>query len=248
MRAMILAAGKGTRLRPLTDSVPKPLIEVAGRPMIAYPLELLRRAGIEEVVINLHHLGGQIRAALGDGHSVRHTDHLLGGGSHPRYGRSDCGGPRLPSGDAFVVLNADTFIDVRLPEVIEFHQRHHALATMVVRADPDAARQDDIRVDATHRMRRILGHTHPGRGGSRVAAADVLRRHSQCSSRASSRIFLAGVYSITRDVYPRLLAADEPLFGYVHHGLLARPRYAAAISPAAAGEIAARLRAPGEFS
>ena len=62
---MILAAGKGTRLRPLTDTVPKPLLEVAGRPMIAFPLQLLREAGIEEVVINLHHLGEQIRSRSG---------------------------------------------------------------------------------------------------------------------------------------------------------------------------------------
>src|SRR5258706_2851077 len=67
MRAMILAAGKGTRLRPLTDSIPNPLIDVAGQPMIAFPLQLLRNAGIQDVVINLHHLGEQIRSALGDG-------------------------------------------------------------------------------------------------------------------------------------------------------------------------------------
>src|SRR5262245_7352309 len=67
MRGMILAAGKGTRLRPLTDTVPKPLLEVAGRPMITFSLQLLRAAGIKEVMINLYHLGEQIRNCLGDG-------------------------------------------------------------------------------------------------------------------------------------------------------------------------------------
>ena len=67
MRAMILAAGFGTRLRPLTDRVPKPLIDVGGHPMITYPLAILREAGVREVLINLHHLGGQIREALSDG-------------------------------------------------------------------------------------------------------------------------------------------------------------------------------------
>ena len=64
---MILAAGFGSRLRPLTDRAPKPLLLVGGHPLIAYPLALLREAGIREVLINLHHLGGQVREALGDG-------------------------------------------------------------------------------------------------------------------------------------------------------------------------------------
>ena len=67
MRAMILAAGLGTRLRPLTHSLPKALVSVAGRVLIEYPLLFLRSQGIKEVVINLHHLGEQIREALGDG-------------------------------------------------------------------------------------------------------------------------------------------------------------------------------------
>jgi N-acetyl-alpha-D-muramate 1-phosphate uridylyltransferase len=66
-RAMLLAAGRGERLRPITDSLPKPLAEVAGKPLIVYHLEALVRAGIREVVINLSWLGEQIRAALGDG-------------------------------------------------------------------------------------------------------------------------------------------------------------------------------------
>jgi len=242
MRAMVLAAGKGTRLRPLTDTVPKPLVEVAGRPMVAYPLEVLRQAGIEEVVINLHHLGGQIRTALGDGQAYglriiySEEDPILDTGGAIAAARE------YLAGDTFVVLNADTFIDVRLQEVIEFHRRHDALATMVVRADPDATRKDDIRIDADGRMRRILGHSHPA-----SSAASALPRLFYAGIQVfAPRVFdflPAGVYSITRDVYPRLLAADEPLYGYLHTGywrILDTP------GDLAAGrrEIAARLQAP----
>jgi MurNAc alpha-1-phosphate uridylyltransferase len=67
MRAMILAAGRGERLRPLTDRVPKPLLEVAGRPLIEHHLENLAATGFREVVINQGHLGAQLPDALGDG-------------------------------------------------------------------------------------------------------------------------------------------------------------------------------------
>jgi MurNAc alpha-1-phosphate uridylyltransferase len=67
MRAMILAAGRGQRLRPLTDSLPKPLIELAGKPLIEYHLEALAKAGFREVIINQGHLGGLLRESLGDG-------------------------------------------------------------------------------------------------------------------------------------------------------------------------------------
>ncbi|XOV84220.1 MAG: NDP-sugar synthase [bacterium] len=67
MRAMILAAGKGTRLAPLTNTTPKPLLPLAGKPLIVWQLEALAAAGVQQVVINLHHLGEQISTALGDG-------------------------------------------------------------------------------------------------------------------------------------------------------------------------------------
>lgn len=67
MRAMILAAGRGERLRPLTDEVPKPLIEVGGTPLIEHHLLSLANAGFREIVVNLSHLGDQIEARLGDG-------------------------------------------------------------------------------------------------------------------------------------------------------------------------------------
>ena len=67
MKAMILAAGRGTRMRPLTDHTPKPLLEVGGEALIVHQIRRLRAAGINELVINHAHLGAQIEQALGDG-------------------------------------------------------------------------------------------------------------------------------------------------------------------------------------
>lgn len=67
MKAMILAAGRGERLRPLTDHTPKPLLCVRGQPLIVYHLKALRAAGIRHIVINVAHLGSQIEQTLGDG-------------------------------------------------------------------------------------------------------------------------------------------------------------------------------------
>jgi len=214
MKAMILAAGFGTRLRPLTDTVPKPLIEVAGQPMIAFALRLLREAGIGEAVVNLHHLGDQIRARLGDGSELgvrliySHEDPILDTGGGIAAARAHL------AGDRFAVVNADTFIDIHLADVIAFHIQRGALATMVVRPDPDAVRRDDVCIDAHGRLRRILGHGESMSAAlQRCLYAGVMILEPRVFSYLDS-----GVFSITRDTYPRLLAAGEPLFGFVHRG------------------------------
>lgn len=216
MRAMILAAGKGNRLRPLTDTVPKPLIEVAGRPMIEFPLELLRRAGIQEVVINLHHLGEQIRARLGDGSAYGLRIHYS-----PEPTLLDTGGgiaaarPFL-AGAPFVLLNADVYIELDLRAMIAFHAAHDALLTLLVRADPQALRRDDVGLDAAARIHRILGHGPSALGGVPLA------RHMYASAMVCGARFFEylpdGVYSLTSEVLPRILAAGERVFGFVHHG------------------------------
>ena len=78
MQAMILAAGRGERLRPLTDHTPKPLLPVMGKALIVRHIEALGRAGIRRLVINLGHLGGQIRACLGDGGPLLGRDSIFG--------------------------------------------------------------------------------------------------------------------------------------------------------------------------
>lgn len=110
MKAMILAAGRGERMRPLTDRVPKPLLPVAGKPLIVHHLEALSRAGFTEVVVNLSWLGEQIRALLGDGEdfglSIRYSE-------EPEALETAGGILRaLPLlGERFIVVNADIFTD-----------------------------------------------------------------------------------------------------------------------------------------
>ena len=115
MKAMLLAAGRGERMRPLTDHTPKPLLRVGGKPLICWHLAALAQAGIREVVINLSWLGDQIRAALGDGRDFGVTIHYSEEGSPPL----ETGGgifKALPLlGPApFLVVNGDTFTDVDL--------------------------------------------------------------------------------------------------------------------------------------
>lgn len=108
---MILAAGRGERMRPLTDRIPKPLLEAGGRPLIAHHLAALARAGIREVVVNHAHLGTQIERALGDGAAwglrIRYSPEEValetGGGIHRAL--------PLLGPDPFVVVNGDVWTD-----------------------------------------------------------------------------------------------------------------------------------------
>lgn len=115
MRAMILAAGRGERLRPLTDTLPKPLFEINGKTLIEHHLEKLAQTGFSEIVINLGHLGNMIRDTLGDGSAWGLTIHY----SQEPPAALDTGGgiqQALPLlGEApFAVINGDVFTDYPL--------------------------------------------------------------------------------------------------------------------------------------
>lgn len=132
-KAMLFAAGLGTRLRPLTLARPKPLIEVAGKPLIHYAIEALRDGGVEEIMINTHYLAEQIPQALGDGSQwgmrfhYSHEPVLLGtGGGLLKVRDFFADAPR------FWVVNSDTLLSVSFKEVWEHHERSQAVATLVV--------------------------------------------------------------------------------------------------------------------
>lgn len=112
MKAMILAAGRGERMRPLTDHCPKPLLEVGGKPLIVWHIERLRHAGITQLVINHAHLGHRLEAALGDGGAL--GVRIMW--SPEAEALETAGGIRkalpLLGEDPFLVINGDVFCDV----------------------------------------------------------------------------------------------------------------------------------------
>ncbi len=239
MRAMILAAGFGTRLRPLTNTVPKALVPVASRPLIEYGLLWLHAQGIEEVVINLHHLGGKIREALGDGsvYGLRIT-------YSPEDPIFDTGGgikkaqPFL-DGETFLVLNCDTIIDLDLNVLLDTHRRTHALATLVLRADLAANRYGIIETDRSGRIRRFLGQPPE----VNAALSPFMFTGLQI---LEPRIFdfmpANRAFGTTRETYPQMLQVGEPLWGFVHTGPWMVIDDAAGMARATQAIIAGQLR------
>jgi len=163
VKGMVLAAGLGTRLRPLTDRMPKALVPVGGRPMILHPLLWLRDQGVTEVVINLHYLGQMIEDELGDGSSLgmrimySREEELLGTGGG--VGRAW----RLVKASRMVLINADTLVKADLGHMIAFHQRTGAAATMVVTAEE--GHYTPVMVDGEDRVRSIGGEPADRAGG-----------------------------------------------------------------------------------
>lgn len=213
MKAMILAAGLGTRLRPLTDVVPKPLVEVAGRPLIAYPLLQLSALGVREVVVNVHHLAAQVKAALGDGSRFgvkilfSEEEELLdtGGGIQRARRWLD---------ETFLVLNADSIHDVPLAQLASFHRERGGIATLVLRDDPEAERYGLLHIDAQQRLRRF-------RGEPRDWPTPLLGLMYAGVSVWEPSVFdfmEPGRFSLTRDTIPALMAAGESLFGFPFDG------------------------------
>ena len=164
MKAMILAAGFGTRLRPLTNVMPKPLLPIAGTPLIVWNLLLLKRYRFQEVIINLHHLGPMIEQTLGDGTrfglrlQYSHEAVILGTGGGIKQVEA------FFSGEPFLVLNGDTLFELDLDALMAFHRERDAAATLVVRKDPEAARWGLVEIGSDRRVMTITGKGLPAEG------------------------------------------------------------------------------------
>ena len=157
MKAMILAAGRGERLRPLTERVPKPMIPIGSEPLIVHQLRWLHRAGVRDVVVNVHHLADQIVRRLGGGADL---------GVRIRYSREeellDTGGgvrralPRLGAAP-FLVLNGDIWTNFPFRELL---RRQPAAAHLVLTPTPAHLPKSDFRLEGD-RVRRGTGAGDP---------------------------------------------------------------------------------------
>lgn len=216
MRAMVLCAGKGTRLGALCEDLPKPLLDIHGRPILDRILGNLARWGFREVVLNLHHLGGMIRTFVGDGsrwgvkvHCIDEPE-LAGTAGSVRDAAAWLAGP-----EPVLVHYGDVVTDQDLGELLRRHQAEAALATLLLHPRPGS--NSVVEVDDRWRIRRLL---------ERPSAAE---REGVDSPWVNSGVYLLdpsvlaalpgpGPLDFPRDVFPAWIAQGRvfgvPLSGY----------------------------------
>ena len=209
-RAMVLAAGLGSRLRPLTDAVPKPMLPVRGKPLLEHHVEALAAAGVREIVINLHHLPAVIVDHFGDGQrwgvriTYSHEPELLGtAGAVKRVAHL------FP--EPFFVLYGDNYLRCDLVALAGLHERAGAVASLALFGLPDVSRSGVAEVAPDGRILRFVEKPRPGETESRLvnAGAYVL------SPEALDWVPAGGPADFGRDVFPAMVAGGARLYGFV---------------------------------
>ncbi len=219
MKAMILAAGLGTRLRPLTDHRPKALVEVAGRTLLEITLARLRVFGVREVIVNLHHFDNMVVEFLkaNDNFGMRieisREDLLLDTGGGLKKAAHFFLEGSSGQDDSFILHNVDVISTIDLNRMVKFHTENQALATLAVQ-DRETSRY--LLFDhALHLCGRRLG---------RDGTTELVRPSSQVQALAFSGIHVVsprlltmmsedGAFSII-NVYLRLAAQEEQILGF----------------------------------
>ncbi len=217
MKAMVLAAGFGERMRPLTESRAKPSLPLLNRPLIAHTLEYLRRHGVTEAVINLHHQPESIRGAVGDGSrlgikvSYSEEPGILGTAGGLKKAEDPFRG-----GGTFLMINSDFVTDCDLGAALKKHRETGALVTMVLTSPRQDAAYGVVEVDDRDRVLRIAGRP-TGVSGERTGRYNFIGLHI-IEPEVLDAIPAGGRSEINRDIYPRLLEDGKPIRAFIHPG------------------------------
>jgi mannose-1-phosphate guanylyltransferase len=213
MKAVILAGGEGTRLRPLTLTLPKPVVPVVDRPFLTHQLDLLARVGVTEVVFSVAYQPERVRRVFGDGESggrriyyaVEETP--LGTGGAVRNAL-----PYLD--DTTIVFNGDVLTDVDLPAVIAQHRSSGARATLVLTPVSNPSAYGLVETDDRGRVLRFVEKPEPSQ-----ITTDTINAGIYVLETSALELMPAGVnYSIERGFFPTLLQRGDLVHGFVHRG------------------------------
>ncbi|HUL78266.1 MAG TPA: NDP-sugar synthase [Vicinamibacteria bacterium] len=213
MRAVILAGGEGTRLRPLTLTTPKPVVPVVDRPFLRHQLDLLAGAGVHEIVFSVAYRPEGVEAVFGDGsafgvrirYAVEETP--LGTGGAVRHAM-----PLLD--ERTIVLNGDVLTDLDLADVVARHAREGASATIVLTPVPNPAAYGLVETDPGGRVLRFLEKPRPEQITTDTINAGIYVLETRVLS-----LMPDGVnHSIERGFFPALLARGDRVLGPVHRG------------------------------
>ncbi len=213
MKAVVMAGGEGSRLRPLTSRQPKPLVPVAGRPIMEHILLHLRRHQMRDVVATVQYLGASIRNYFGDGseqgvaltYSVE--DSPLGTAGSVMLARS-----RLT--EPFVVISGDSLTDIDLAAAVRFHRERRALATIVLKPVPNPLEYGVVVIDEGGAVQRFIEKPSWGE-----VISDLANTGIYVLDPAVFDFFRPGeATDWSGDVFPKLLKQGEPVFGWVASG------------------------------
>lgn len=221
MRAMVLAAGLGTRLRPITYAMPKPMVPVLNRPVMEHILRLLARHGFTETIANLHWFPELIEAHFGDGadFGVELTyspeEQLLG----------TSGGVRNAAGflgDSFLIISGDALSDIDLTAMREFHESHGGIATLATKRVEDTSQFGVAITGSDGRIQGFQEKPDPAEALSDLANCGIYMFRSEIfdffpepgTSEAAGPGDPPGFADWAMDVFPRLLEGDVPFYSH----------------------------------
>lgn len=213
IRAVIMAGGSGTRLRPLTCDLPKPLVPIVNRPVMSYTVDLLKKHGIENIAVTLAYLPGKIKDYYGAGEEF---------GVNMQYFVEDTplgtAGSVKNTGDflqdTFVVISGDALTDLDLSAALDFHKQRRSQATLVLHRQPIPLEYGVVITDAQGRITRFLEKPSWGEVFSDTVNTGIYILESGVMDYLTP----GQKYDFSKDLFPRLLAEGIPLYGYVTEG------------------------------
>jgi len=208
MKAFILAAGLGTRLRSLGLDLPKVMVPVGGKPLLEHHLELFKRQGIRELIVNLHYLPEKITSYFGDGSRFgvkitysRELELLGTAGAVKKMERELLDG-------TFVVFYGDNLVRVQFAPLIEFHRARKAVATVALFASPEPWTGGVVETDSNGRVLRFVEKPDPKQVSTNLISAGIFVIEPSVLEMIPAGKF----YDFGRDVFPKLLAEGRPVY------------------------------------
>lgn len=208
MKAVVMAGGEGTRLRPLTSTRPKPMVPVAGRPVMEHILNLLRRHGITEVIVTVQYMSGQIEQYFGDGSdfgmdiSYSVEPEPLGTAGSVRRCATELT-------DTFLVISGDALTDFDLTRVVAMHRQRCAQVTLALARVANPLEFGVVITDPAGAIQRFL--EKPGWG--QVFSDTINTGIYVIEPTALAEVPPDGPYDFSKDLFPKLMAASAPLYG-----------------------------------
>jgi mannose-1-phosphate guanylyltransferase/phosphomannomutase len=213
MRAVVMAGGEGTRLRPLTSNQPKPMVPVVGKPCMEHILELLKRHGFEDVIVTLAFLPQQIRSYFGDGESL---------GLNIEYSVEEsplgtAGSVRLASrklDDTVLVISGDALCDIDLGALLQFHRDRDAAVTIGLKSVENPLEFGIVVTDEDGKIERFLEKPSWGQVFSDTINTGIYVLEPEVLAHVPAD----RPYDFSKELFPLLLEMGRPLYGMVCEG------------------------------